>query len=253
MTFLTAHLTPILELVTALLSFLSTISASKDKKEAIRTNTYSVNNSHINSNDNSGNINVTQNINNINNAKESRDRWKQQSTQLGTVYILVSIALLFLCLFGFLYNPASSTFSVSITTIYNALRTYILLLTTINIFNLFLFFKYKVFFSINENDTTVVNIIHKFSRLIWPVSIICGLINAGYLYIGSITINYTTLIILIFYCIAAFVQSKNFYEITVTNSIFKTMYVKNILWHLYYWSFTIVLTIYIIYTVIYFK
>lgn len=249
MTFILSHLTPVLELVTAILSFLSTMSASKDKKEAIRTNTYSVNNSHINSNDNSGNINVTQNINNSNNAKENRARWKQQSTQLNTIYILVSIALLLICFFGFLYNPGSS-FSVSIINIYNALRTYILLLTTINIFNLFLFFKYKVFFSINENDTTVVNIIHKFSRLIWPVSIICGLINIIYLYIESIPLNYTILLLLIFYCIATFVQSKNFYEITVTNSIFKTMHVKNIFWHLYYWIFTIAPTIYIICTVI---
>lgn len=253
MTFLTAHLTPILELVTALLSFLSTISASKDKKEAIRTNTYSVNNSHINSVNTSGVINVQQNIDNSNNAKESRDRWEQQSDQLDTIYILVSVILLLLCLLGSLYEPSTSTFSISTIAVYNALRTYILLLATINLFNLFLFFKYKVFFSINKNDSTVVNIIHKFSRLIWPVSISCGLINIGYLYIGSITINYITLIILIFYCIAAFVQSKNFYEITVTNSIFKTMYVKNILWHLYYWSFTIAPTIYIIYTVIFSK
>lgn len=138
MTFILSHLTPVLELVTAILFFLSTMSASKDKKEAIRTNTYSVINSHINSVDNSGSINVTQNIDNS--TKERDDRWKQQSNQLNTIYISISIFLLLLCLFGFLYNPIDSTFSVSITTIYNALRTYILLLTTINIFNLFLFF-----------------------------------------------------------------------------------------------------------------
>lgn len=119
--------------------------------------------------------------------------------------------------------------------------------------DLFLFFKYKVFFSVHENDSTVVNIIHKISRLIWPVSIICGLINIGYFYIESITMNYTTLIVLIFYYIAVFVQSKNFYAITVTNSIFETMYVKNILWHLYYWSFTIIPTIYIIYRAVFSK
>lgn len=34
MTFILSHLTPVLELVTAILSFLSTMSASKDKKRS---------------------------------------------------------------------------------------------------------------------------------------------------------------------------------------------------------------------------
>ncbi|GEP19172.1 hypothetical protein [Pediococcus argentinicus] len=230
-------ITGILSLITAIITFINTSASYHQTKSETSYDNSQNNFAQINNTNINGQVNIKQTNNKSYEEYRNEKTWQTRSKQSN---LFTNISLFLIVIVPIILRDITSIknnifdYNHFLLLFIQTVPISILLFSIVNLGSLFLFFKLKIASYINSQDLSIVNNLHKISRIIWPISIFFSFINTWIIYQTK-----QNIFILLIFIVVNFLGTRTFTEIVFAKTMFNPYRIKNIFIHLSFWILNI--------------